>query len=200
MDVAIGFSLHTGWAVAVAVGGGPEHPEVVARHRLELVDPELPRQVYHAAAGQPSRAAVALVRSVERSARDRSERALEHLRDELEAAGHRPVAVALCSEPHQVPSDVGRVVANHSLTHAAEGELYREAVEAAAEWLGLPVLQVGAKRVPGEVHLRLGLSAERQRALVADLGAPLGPPWQADHKQAALLALVALASTPVNRV
>jgi hypothetical protein len=201
VDVALGFSLHTGWAVAVAVGGSPDRPDVVARHRLELVDPELPRQVYHAAAGQPSRAAVALVRSVERSARDRSERALERLRDELEAAGHLLVTVALCAEPHPVPSDVGRIVANHSLTHAAEGELYREAVEAAVEWLGLPVLQVGPKRVPGEAHRHLGLSTERQRALVHDLGVPLGPPWQADHKQAALLALVALAApAPANRV
>jgi hypothetical protein len=192
VDVALGFSLHTGWAVAVAVAGSPTHPEVVVRRQVELVDPALPRQVYHAAAREPTEAGAALVGSVERSARAHASRAVEHLRDDLVADGHRPIAVALCAEPHEVPADLGRILANHTLIHAAEGELYREAVEAAAEWLGLPVLQVAAKRVPAEVRDRLGLSDDRQRALVQEVGAGLGPPWRADHKQATLLAVVAL--------
>jgi hypothetical protein len=193
VDVALGFSLHTGWAVAVAVAGSPTHPEVVVRRQVELVDPALPRQVYHAAAGEPPKARLGLVRSVERSARERSERVVGGLRDELAGDGHRLATVALCAEPHEVPVDVDRIVANHALTHSAEGELYREAVEVAAEWVGVPVLQVGPKRVATEVQQRLGLAEGAQRALVAALGARLGAPWRADHKQACLLALVALA-------
>jgi hypothetical protein len=193
MDCAIGFSLHSGWAVAVAVGGERGRPTVVLRRQVELIESELPRQVFHAAQGLTAREAEQLVRQVERSARECAERATESLAEELAAAGHRAVAVALCSEPRDVPTDVRAIVANHTLIHSAEGELYREAVEAAAAWLGLPVLQVEAKRVPGEVADRLGVGADRQKALLDDLGRALGPPWRADHKQATLLAAVALA-------
>jgi hypothetical protein len=192
MDVAVGCSLHTGWGVGVAVARSVT-PEVVLRRRLELVDPALPAQAYHAAAGEPAAAGARLVRTVERSARARALRSWTDLRDTLSAAGHRLVAVAVAAEPREVPADLGVVVANHALIHAAEGELYRDAVEAAVDWLGLPLLQVRAKAVPAEVQRVLGMSDARQRELAAELGAGLGPPWRADHKQAALLALVALA-------
>jgi hypothetical protein len=192
MDVAVGCSLHTGWGVAVAVAGR-EHPEVVLRSRLELVDPALPAAAYHAAAGEPAATATRLVRTVERSARERSTRAFTDVRDTLAAAGHRVVAVAVTAEPREVPVEVATVVANHALIHAAEGELYRDALEAAVAWLGLPLLQVRSKAVTAEVQRVLGLGEARQRQLAGDLGTGLGPPWRADHKQAALLALVALA-------
>jgi hypothetical protein len=192
MDVAVGCSLHTGWGVAVAVTGR-EQPEVVLRSRLALVDPALPAQAYHAAAGEPPAAATRLVRSVERSAREWASRAVAEVHDALTAGGHRLVAVAIAAEPREVPVEVATVVANHALIHAAEGELYRDAVETAIDWLAVPLLQVRAKGVAAEVQRVLGLGEVRQRQLAADLGAGLGPPWRADHKQAALLALVALA-------
>jgi hypothetical protein len=223
MEVALGISPHTGWAVAVAVAGTADGPEVVLRQRVELVDPSLPGAAYHAAAGAPANAADALVRAVERSARERSSSAVAGLRDELAAADHRLVAVALCAEPHEVPTDVATVLANHTLMHTAEGELYREAIESAvadltladlatarepdgdgvrggsqrgdsaAQWVGVPLLQVRRKEVAAEAQRRLGLGEARQQALLAALGAGLGPPWRVDHKQATLLALVALA-------
>jgi hypothetical protein len=197
-DVAVGFALHTGWAVAVAVGGSAAAPEVVARHRVELVDDTLPRQVFHAAADGPVGDAEALVRSVERSARAHADRVLGRLQSDLEASGHRLAAVAMCAEPHDVPTDLARILANHTLIHTAEGELYREAVEQAAEWLGVPVLQVAAKRVGATVAAQLGISTDRQQAVMARLGKELGPPWRADHKQATLLAGLALAELPAR--
>ena len=203
MRSALGLSLHTGWAVAVIVAGAPSAPEVVLRRRVPLVDDSLPRQVYHAAADLPAGDAEELVRKVERSAIEMAAREVAAVRDDAVALGHAPAIVAVCAEPRDVPTDVQRIVANHTLIHSAEGDLYREAVEAATESLGLPLVQVDAKRVPAEVTDRLGLSPDRQRALVATLGRELGPPWQADHKQATLLALVALAeigdSPPVGR-
>ena len=197
MRAVLGCSLHTGWAETVAVGGSPADPEVLRRYRITLVDEALPRQVFHAAAGLPAAPADALVRQVERSAREAAERELVAARDALLSEGHQLAGVALCAEPRDVPTDTQRIVANHTLIHSAEGELYREALEAAAEWLALPVLQVGPKRVAGEVTQRLGLSTSRQGLLVADLRRRVGPPWRADHKQATLLALVALAEASV---
>ena len=103
-----------------------------------------------------------------------------------------PAIVAICAEPHSIPGDLATVLANHTLIHTAEGELYREALEEAAEWLGLPVLQVRAKRVGAAVAEQLGMATDRQQAVLAALGKELGPPWRADHKQATLLAAMAL--------
>ncbi len=193
----MGFSLHSGWAVAVAVGGTPRQPAVLLRRRVELVAAELPRQVFHAAAELPGAPAEQLVHRVERSATECAGRELKRLCDDVAALGHTVGPVALCAEPREVPADVAKIVANHTLIHSAEGELYREALEWAADDLGLPLLQVDAKRVPAEAATRLGLTPDRQKAMLADLGRTLGPPWQADHKRATLLALVALAELSV---
>jgi hypothetical protein len=179
----------------VAVAGSAAEPTVELRERVELIDAELPRQVFHAAAALPVDEAEALVRRVERAARRCAERSFAAAQRKLAAAGHELAAVALCAEPRDVPTDLARVLANHTLIHSAEGDLYREAAEAAGEWLGVPVLQVDAKRVSDTASRELGLGTDRQQAILADLGRRLGPPWRADHKQATLLAMVALANT-----
>jgi hypothetical protein len=48
--VAIGFRCHSGWAVAVTVGGSTRAPRVIDRQRIALLDERLPRQPYHAVA------------------------------------------------------------------------------------------------------------------------------------------------------
>ncbi len=198
MTCAVGFSLHSGWAIAVALGGTPREPEVLLRRRVELVAGGLPRQVFHAAAELPHAPAEQLVHRVERSAAECAGRELKRLCDDVAALGHTVGPVALCAEPREVPADVAKIIANHTLIHSAEGELYREALEWAADDLGLPVLQVDAKRVAAGVTARLGLAPARQKELLAELGRALGPPWQADHKRATLLAMVALAELRVS--
>jgi hypothetical protein len=200
MDAAVGLRIHTGWAVAVVVAGSRATPEVVHRARVELVDAALPNQVFHAAADSPPASAEVLIRRVERSAREYADAAIGVLEGAAAAAGHHLAAVALCAEPHSLPTDLARILGNHALIHAAEGELYREALEQAAEWRGLPVVQVGPKRVAATVADELELGPDQQQAMVTDLGRRLGPPWRADHKQAVLLALLALAerSTPTR--
>jgi hypothetical protein len=60
---AIGFSVHTGWAAAVAVGGPAEAPEVLARARLELLREEdgVVRFVFHSVEKKPLGEARAVV-------------------------------------------------------------------------------------------------------------------------------------------
>ena len=65
------------------------------------------------------------------------------------------------------------------MLHAAEGALYELAVLDAAAAAGLPVLVVDPRT--------LAPSDE-----VEALGRLIGPPWQKDHKLAAMAALVAL--------
>jgi hypothetical protein len=192
MELAIGISMHTGWAVAVAVGGPVRSPTVVDRRRLVLCDDALPRQVFHAAAELPAVQAERLVHEVERCAGRNADREVTAMADELCGAGHRVVGVAIDAEPRTLPEDVTAIVANHTLIHSAEGELYRDAVEAAAIWRQLDVLHVRAKDVTRRVTDGLGLQAAGQLALFAALGKALGAPWQADHKRATVLGLLAL--------
>ncbi len=63
MRLALGMTVHTGWATAALVGGGWTAPVVVARERLELLGAEA-RFVFHKAAELAPRDAA---RSVERA-------------------------------------------------------------------------------------------------------------------------------------
>jgi len=55
----------------------------------------------------------------------------------------------------------------------------------------LPVVAVLVKdRYPRAARVT-GLRVDRLKALVGELGRPLGPPWTLDQKEAALLALIA---------
>ena len=86
--LAIGFRAHTGWAVAVALAGPPSAPAVVDRRRLDLTDPEVPRQAFHVAADLDAGAAEELVERATRTAETLAERAVRGLVGELASAGH----------------------------------------------------------------------------------------------------------------
>ena len=49
--LALGFSVHTGWAAALVAGGNARHPRIEAREIVELLD-DRARFVYHRAAEQ----------------------------------------------------------------------------------------------------------------------------------------------------
>jgi hypothetical protein len=70
------------------------------------------------------------------------------------------------------------------LLHAAEGELYEQAVAEGTERAGLALTTLTLKSLAANTAL--------DTALVA-AGRSLGPPWQKDHRLAAAVALAALA-------
>jgi len=156
-----------------------EGETVVARERVEIVDPALPRQVFHAAhALADNRKARSLVNRVERDALARAEAVLREAIatiDNVVAAGV-PVGTA------HVPDDLDRILASHSLMHAAEGELYREALAEAAARCGLDVVRVTRA------------DTDRLRDRTTELGRGLGPPWGRDQKDAAAAAIMAVTS------
>lgn len=186
MDVALGFRPHSGWAATLVVALGPT---VVARHRVELADRPLPVQPYHAAAGLPPDEAAALVADATDEAYGAARRALADLTD-----AHRVVGVAIVAGAGTVREDVPleRALTAHGTLHAAEGELYRDALADAADGLRLPVTLVGPRETERLGRHLLGCDAEDLRARLTDLGRPLGPPWTKDHKDALIAALAVL--------
>jgi hypothetical protein len=172
----LGIVARTGSAVAVAVSGTPRRPDFAGRWQIELVPDDLPRQPYHAAAQLAPDEAERLVRQVERAATDAAEDALGALADTQPIA-----AIGMLVKPTAAaPATVADVVRSHAAMHAAEGELYRDALIAAAELLGVPVSAIVPDALPE--------AADHVKAL----GAKAGRPWRRGEKDAARCALVVL--------
>ena len=184
VEVALGFRPHSGWAVAVVVGLGP----VVlgaAPARSAWADPAVPRRG-RAAAGRGGGAGR---RRRPTAAYERAAAALAEL-----AAGHEVVGAAIVAGAGTVREDVplARALTAHAMLHAAEGELYRDALADAADALGLPVTLVPPRDTPALGRRVLGCDDEDLRGRLTELGRPFGPPWTRDHKDAVVAALALL--------
>jgi hypothetical protein len=190
VDVALGFKPHTGWAIAVTIGGDAANPVVFDRRRVALCPDDLPRQVYHHAQGLSPARAVRAVVDVEDAVDITSNLVLEELAGQAATHGDL-VAVGIVGEPRDVP-DLKHVLASHALLHLAEGELYRSALDEAAQERGLRVSLMQPKGTLELAANALGVPAAAFGATLTGLRRALGPPWQADHREAAAAGLVAL--------
>jgi hypothetical protein len=181
MKVAIGLRAHSGWAAAVAIGQGPV---LVHRSRLEIKDPGMPVQGYHAAKSLPLEEAEALIRDSEERAAALAERGLRWILEDLQKAGHDAAAAGVVLGNFPPAKTVEKALSSHAGMHAAEGHLYREALIAACNACGLTVTGVRDKELASR-------GAPYQKA-IAELGKLAGPPWTADQKSASIVALLAL--------
>ncbi len=173
MRAAIGFSVHTGWAAAVALGG--PRATLLARERLVLADSDYGRFVYHAARETPAFAAE-MVKESRQVAVKRAARALRDLVAEL--AEHRVIAIVVPPAKRALPP-LEKILASHSLVHSAEGELFRSALVTAAGRARLPVVESAPGQLPAlEVTT---------------------PPWGKDQRTAAALAWAALQQRRARR-
>lgn len=178
---ALGVSPRSSSAVLVAVAGPPQEPRLLLRQSLDLVGEDLPRQVYHAAAGLDLVRAESLVERWASAAVDNAARGIADVVQAAADAACRLGVVSIVGEVREVPP-LAVVLRSHPLLHAAEGQLSREAIAEAAQAAGLKVDHVS-------LHSLLDPDlAER----VAELGRAAGPPWRKEYKLAAGAALLAL--------
>jgi hypothetical protein len=190
--VALGFRCHSGWAVLVALRGPLDAPGVALRRRVELSH-KTPRQPFHAAEGQPFKQAEALIRRSVDEARGLAARAVRGAVDELAAAGHRVRASGLLLAAGRPLPGLAQILESHALIHAAEGEMFRDAVREGSLGCGLPVTAVKERELGDRCASALRQPAAALQARVAGWGRELGPPWRQDEKLAALVAWLALA-------
>jgi hypothetical protein len=194
--VALGFSVHTGWAAVVAVSAdSPGSITILDRRRMEMIrgdDPQGPRFVYHAARELSLEAAEKFVHASEQRALAGAREALGAAVESLRSAGHPPVACALVGGNPTPPGPLEAILRNHSAVHTAEGALFRQAVRRAGEALGIPVTEVRSKELVARAARVLGVTASRVPDLLARVGQQAGRPWSKDQKDATLVALVAL--------
>ena len=197
-SVALGFSVHTGWAALVAVSRSASPMAVLDRRRVGMLPvPATPRQdaypyVFHAAREFPLEEAERFVRLAEQEARTKAREALGAAIEDLRGAGHHVVGSAVITAKEGPPRSLEETLRSHTLVHAAEGALFRSVIRGASEDLGLAVLQVPAPELVGRAARALGLSKEKVPGFLQRVGRELGPPWTADHKAASLAAVLAL--------
>ena len=174
---AIGWRPHTGWAVLVVVRGTATRPTLLERRRVELVHGEQePRFAYHYAQqqGLPAAEAKKLVARVQRASTKSAVETTRAIVNEFAVD-----AIGVVGKPRRLPDDLERILASHTLLHAAEGALFEGALVDAAARVGVPATMCDPKR------LVVGDALDAMRAT-------LGPPWQRDHKLAAAAAFAAL--------
>ena len=191
----VGFAPHSGWAAMVLVGGKAANPEVLARGRVEMADAHLAgsKQPYHEVEGLPLEEAARRLARLGESAGAMAHEAIRALVEEFGKRNSAPVAAGILDSSGRKGDDLAAVLASHALIHTADGNHFREALAEACRRLGLDVVRVRQRDLAGRASAALGKSPTRLAATVRALGRPLGAPWGADQKSAALLAWVLLA-------
>ena len=184
---ALGFKLHTGWAAVVAAARTRDRIEILLRRRIELLpnDGSVPRFVYHEAAEVPLTDAKRLLKRTGSAARESAHTAIAAIVAELRVGGVTIDAAGVAAASTALPSDLSRILAAHTMIHSAEGVLFQEAVADTCEARGLKVLRIRER----DLWPKLG---EAATAEIDGLRGLIGPPWGADQKTAAGLALAAL--------
>ena len=205
VDVALGFRPHTGWTVAVVVGGDVGSPQLVDRRVLPLTDEDhIPAQIYHAAVGLELAAAEKLIRRAEEIVTQVTEREVARFLAALRKIGHTALIAGIATTAGRRESvyahpgggqhaGIGYVLGAHVRMHAAEGELYGDALADALDDAGVMVTRVHPRDVTAVAVRGLQRDAQSLQQTVDALGVRLGPPWRKDEKEATLLAWVTLA-------
>jgi len=187
---ALGFCTRTGSASAVAVDDdGTNQLAMLGRWAIDLTDDRVPAQVFHAVEGWDVSTAVPQVERAIKIIRWVAVRRLGELIGGLPGI----VAVGVIGGNTDRPIPVAKALTAHPLMHAAEGELYRDAIVDAAAETPLAVSQIPRWRA--DELLRDSAIAQ----IVAGLGAQVGPPWRKEQKRAAVAALTALRAVHVNQ-
>jgi hypothetical protein len=191
---ALGFKLHTGWAMLVALAGQPGEIQVLFRRRIELLplDGSVPRFVYHEAAELPLPRATALVKRAREASQKAARLAIKDVLRELDSRGAKADVCGVLSGSTPVPDDLSRILRSHPLIHAAEGALFQQAIVAACESCGVAVTAAREREVWSRAAAAWGLPELGLRKEVAAVRTSVGTPWSADHKTAAAIALLAL--------
>ena len=193
-NMALGFRAHSGWAVAVALGGSLRSPEVIDRRRITLVEPGSPGgvQPYHAARTMALPKAEEFIKDVI-VAIDR--RALVAVRDFAEEISNNQ-QVTCCgivlASGRALPS-LESTLRSHAMVHTAEGELYRCAIAKAAKDLNLQCVRVPERDLYKFAAKQLRIPEPKLKLRITEMGRAQGAPWSADEKCATLVAWLALA-------
>lgn len=189
---SIGLRAKTGRAIVVILRGPLDSPQVLMRTEARLVDPAYPEtsQPYHEVMDLPWAEAQAAVRKFASRIERVATRELASLIREARSKGLVVCSVGIAGAGDRNLEKIG---STHIRAHAAEGVLFRKALEAAASANGLPHSRFDERSLEATAELELSLPIARIKAQLAEMGRSAGSPWRADEKAAATAAWLALA-------
>ena len=189
-DLALGFRVKSGYAIAVALSGPASTPRVLARRIVELSDPAAPetRQPYHHGfyRQQDDTRELARRTTIVKRCAKRAVTAL--LKDEC-FAELRCRSAGLVVGSVIDPAKVGNL---HIRAHASEGQLFRTVLAEALGTYRIPCDVTVEKTLAETAAKRLKCSNTDITRTIAALGKTLGGTWRADEKAACVAAWMAL--------
>ncbi|NYF88228.1 hypothetical protein RBB79_01810 [Tunturiibacter empetritectus] len=190
----LGLRVHSGWTALVAISledGSPlvllrEHPHLVKTFTYEL------RQPYHTAGKRPPAEAPGFISGVRAEARRLAYRAIQSAQGNLHLQGYELKRCCLLLASGRPLPGLPQILASHALIHAADGELFREALLHASKRCGVETFTAKESELLERAVHALHLQPDELARRLADLGRPLGVPWSQDEKFAALVAWLSL--------
>jgi len=193
---AVGLRAHSGWTSLVVVASEKGKPAVLARQRPHLVQTfsYAFRQPYHTAERMTLDEAEDFLGRQQSEARRLAGQALEAVRRDAAQRGYQVARAALLTASGRPLPELAKILAAHSLIHAADGEFFRQALLHACKAHSLAVTAIKDRELlaAGGAKFKRGPAALAR--LLVELGKPIGPPWSQDEKFATLAAWLALKS------
>jgi hypothetical protein len=191
---ALGFNMHSGWGVLVAVSGDAHSVELLDRRRIVVADPEKRGaiQPYHFAAQlEPTEQEKHVAHCAASSSR-LAAAAIAEVVKELNGRRYGIVGAAILLASGRALPPLAKILAAHPLIHTAEGEFFRQAAYSACEGLRIPVTAIPVRELEARAKVAFANRAAQVQLSIANLGRSVGPPWTSDHKTAALAAALLL--------
>lgn len=191
---ALGFRMHSGWGVLVAVSGDAGSVSVVDRRRIVVVDPATPggKQPYHYAAELSPEKAQQHIAKCGALSESLAHEAIKHVLAELSDRNYRVASAAVLMAAGRSLPSLPQILSSHPLIHTAEGEFFRKSVISACERLKISVTEIREREVENRARSAHGKKAAQILGKIAAIRGSIGPPWTADHKAATLAALLTL--------
>jgi hypothetical protein len=197
--VALGFRMHSGWGVLVAVSRDHDSIQVVARKRIVVMSSEVPggNQPYHYAAqllsqGKELTECETYIANCRTVCESMTLSTLADTVQELKQREYRLAGAAVLTAVDRALPSLADILASHPLIHTAEGEFYRNALRKPCEQLKVSIEAIREREVEKHAKSIYGSRANRVQQNIAAFGKAIGPPWTSDHKAAALGALLVL--------
>jgi hypothetical protein len=194
-QAALGFRAHSGWTSLVVLALENGVPVVLARQRPHLVETFTYtfRQPYHTAEKMALDEARLFLVSARNEARRLALSAIRSAEAEVKQQGFQVTRCALLLASGRPLPALHKILASHSLIHAADGELFREALLHASARCHLKVTGIKERELLAGAAKTLRRNPEKLLREVTEMGRPLGAPWGQDEKFAALAAWLSLA-------
>lgn len=181
---SVGLRAKTGRAIAVVVTGPVDFPRALLRTEISLTDPSVPAtgQPYHEVLDLPWAEAQSAARKTVDLIEAAAATALAGLLKKVETDS---ITISCAGIVGAGDRNLERIGSSHIRAHAAEGVVFRHALEVAAARNNLAHWPFPERELNEIAATELGFSPSELTKVLAGMGQSVGRPWRADEKAAA---------------